>query len=101
MSQDSQKIGIFKMVTGEEIITKYTCDTGTEHYYFERPQMVTMTQTQTGHVGLQLIPWIKSAPDETVRVAFIHTAGDEIEAPKEFEDAYLQTVSGIELPGQS
>jgi len=85
-------IRVFKLVTGEEIITKVVGETDTE-YEVEKPLQLSM-----GERGLQFAPisimldFEKSMAIEKANIVFQGPAGDKM------ENGYESSISGIALP---
>jgi hypothetical protein len=86
-------IVVIKLVSGEEVIAREVGEVFGMVY--EKPRVFQMMQTQQG-MGAALVPYIMSAPDETVSIA-IGAIVTKIEAPLQIETAYLQQTSGLDL----
>jgi hypothetical protein len=86
-------IVVMKLSTGEEVIARV--EESLEGNRYVKPRIFHMMQTERG-ASAALIPYIMSAPDETVTIkdsAIISV----VTASKQLEDAYLQQTSGIDL----
>lgn len=89
---------VYKLNTGEEIIGTLTeDDRENSEVIIGRPRQLAMTPVSQGQVGLSLLPWLASAPDEDVVLRRDAIVGRPIRVPKQLEDAYLQSTSGIQL----
>lgn len=88
---------VYKLVTGEEIVGTLTeaCKNG--EVVIGRPRLLAMTPISQGQVGLSLLPWLASAPDEDIVLERSAIIGKPVRVPKQLEDAYLQSTSGIQL----
>jgi len=87
-------IKVMKLVTGEEVVAGVVENlSGAVEY--TKPRVFLTQQTSQG-LGAALVPWVWSAPDETVSIdsSFILAT---VSASKQLEDSYLQHTSGIDL----
>lgn len=94
MSDNS--IRLFKLVTGEDIITAFTKDHSTQSYQFHKPRVFQIRQVDEGFAPEIRMPWILVDPDATVPVQFDKIV-TQVDVPKQLEDMYLQLTSGIAL----
>ncbi len=83
-------IKVLKLISGEEIIAREEGQ-GTQ----SRPRVLQMMQTERG-MGAGLVPFIVSAPDETVTINQMAIV-TVVDAPMQIETAYLQQTSSIDL----
>lgn len=89
-------IGVFKLVTGEEVIAKF--DPALETYSLSNPRVLTPVQTGQGQFAIALVPWFVGIPDAkniTIRKADVIAHIPSV--PKALEDNYLQQTSGLDL----
>jgi hypothetical protein len=87
-------IVVMKLITGEEVIAGRE-ENLSGKTVFTKPRVFLTQQTSQG-IGAALVPWIWSAPDESVELnstTILATVG----ASKQLEDSYLQHTSGIDL----
>ena len=97
----SGKVCTFKMVSGEEIIGRVKVGQVLANgrlssvIELDRPMVVRPVQTERG-VDFQMYPWVFSV-DGSIDL-YEHTIMGTKYTDLEFEKAYLQRVSGLELP---
>lgn len=89
-------IRLFKLVTGEDIITEFRKDNSTLSYQFVKPRIFQIQPTDEGIVPIVRIPWILVDPSATVPVPFDKVI-TQCDVPKQLEDMYRQAVSGIAI----
>lgn len=92
MKIENDKIYIFKMVSGEEIVAKVV---DSNDQYIQVSNAIMMAPTQH---GLQMIPAMMSANQE--KSVYIHHTGITIigEVRDDVETAYIQATTGISIP---
>ncbi len=61
MTEKTPDIGIFRLVTGEDVISEWEMKNG--HFNFTHPLKLIFRRLATGEVGVLLIPWI---PEEVI-----------------------------------
>lgn len=97
-------IRAFKLVTGEEVVSKianYDADTG--EYTLEKPRTLMMIPAEKGQMHLSLIPWMISAQDSENGVeseSILHRSqivGSVVKVPNQLERGYMKNVSTIQL----
>lgn len=86
-------IRVVKLFSGEEVIARVEETLSGNKY--ASPRVIQMMQTQQG-MGAGLVPFIMSAPDETITIN-PNAIVVELNASKQIEDAYLQQTSKLDL----
>ena len=96
----ADKIVIFKLISGEEVIGRMGDTTEDNRIVLSRPRAVAVTQgSAPGQMGIALVPFLASNPDGDIAVAQDHIMATA--APtKELEDGYIQQTTGIALATQ-
>lgn len=93
---DPNEVYNFKLVTGEEIISKITV-ANSSTITLDRPRVITPIRTQQG-ISLTVIPFLKgSADDQPIRIYINQLVNEPVVATKENADAYRSEVSGLDL----
>jgi hypothetical protein len=90
-------VTIFKLVSGEEIIATVD-DTRVTPTTISVSKARSMAVVQTGPqtYGLQLIPFLKGAPDEDFELSVSAIMG-RLDAPSDIERSYISQTSSIEI----
>lgn len=93
-----ENIGVFKLVTGEEIVTEFESLTA-DSVTFKKPRMIVLSQDQrTGKVGMQLGPWILTEQDGDYRVDRNNIVTMKIaEVDPRLVQTYLKNTTGIDV----
>jgi hypothetical protein len=88
------EIVVLKLVSGEEIVAGLK-DNLSGNKMYAKPRVFLTQQTSQG-IGAALVPYIWSAPDETISIRddLIVTC---VKPSKQLEDSYLQHTSSIDL----
>lgn len=88
----SQNVKIFKLVSGEEIVThvSHECD---DFLYIIKPQSLILTQQ-----GPRLLPFFFAAAGSVIPLAKSALITLPMDAPMELAQAYTKSVSDIEIP---
>ena len=90
------KIMTFKLVSGEEIIAKVVDET--EYTYIvSSPRTLSLHQTQDGRVSAGFVPSLILGNDEELYLAKSAIVMYNTNVQKEYEDRYLEVVSGLTL----
>lgn len=90
-------IGLFKLITGEEIVAKYETLFGGQ-IKISSPRTVAPVQTGQGTISVMLIPWLIGSPDaEDITIQESHIVGKLYTVPKMMEDNYLSQISKLDL----
>jgi len=91
-----ETVGLFKLTTGEEIVSEYI--EGEETFTLTSPRLVIPRRSADGKgVDVGLAPWFFAAPDDSFvmsRTVFLAWT-DNVE--KGLRDGYLQNVSGLQI----
>ena len=98
MSETFKHVGL-KLVTGEEVITTVEKTTD-EGFACSKVRTLVAQEVRPGELGMRFIPWLFSAPDATIGIAWddIVTAF----APEQnIIDAYVKQTSAIDLSTMS
>lgn len=97
-------IKAFKLVTGEEVVSKigdYNAEKG--EYTLEKPRTLMMVPAEKGQMHLSLIPWMISAQDSENGIesdSILHESqivGTAVKVPSQLERGYMKNVSTIQL----
>ena len=91
-------VKVLKLITGEEVIARISEEERSDLITLEKPmtlQMIPPT-TSTGQVGFAMVPWIKAAKNEKIKISTEHIITEE-EPSEKTEKNYLQIVTGLSL----
>jgi hypothetical protein len=89
-------IKVIKLVSGEELIASVNENLSGQISYV-KPRVFVMQHNQSGQVQAALVPYIMSAPDETIEINASAIVSIVSSVSKQLEDAYLQHTSSIDL----
>ncbi len=90
-----KQIGLFKLVTGEEIIAEYEVN---EFFYtFKAPRKVFIAQTGPKEFGVKLMAWMLGNPDGEFPVAAAHVVTPTEQMTELLRNGYLKETSPIDL----
>jgi hypothetical protein len=90
-------IVIFKLVSGEEIIATVDGTSTTQNTVtVSKARAMAVVQTGPQTYGLQLIPFLKGAPDEEFELSVTAIMG-RLDAPMDIERSYISQTSSIEI----
>lgn len=87
---------IMKLVSGEEVIAKINGESEDE-VLIESARSLIMQPTGPGQMGIGMIPWIATLPDDEISVRRRDIMHFNDNVPKQLEDGYLQQTSGIQI----
>jgi len=90
------EIALMKLVSGEEVIAKVTENTENT-LTIKNARVLIMQPTGPGQVGLVMVPWMATVPDDEIPLRKVDIMHRATNVPKELEDGYLQQTSGIQL----
>ena len=92
----STEIRAFKLKTGEEIIGRSV--SAEDPIILAKVRMYIITGAdQTGQLQVNVLPYSAVAPDGNVALMDDHIAAEILDLPKEVEDGYLSSTSGIQI----
>lgn len=92
-----EEIKVFKIVTGEEIISRVT-DEDESAYQLDRPRVVAIAPNpQTGQMSVTLIPLFAVDQDGTATIYKSAVVGEPHAINEELEKGYLQQTTNIAL----
>lgn len=96
------KVVLMKLTTGEEVIARVSTNfvdgvIPDSTVTVESVRAIMMQPTQTGEVGIALIPWMAGAGDKTITIKDEHIVAQITDIPKQLEDAYLEQTSGLQF----
>lgn len=91
----------FRLVTGEEIITRVESET-TDTYTLERPMVLNLVpvQGQKGQAAPMVFPWIFSHNEPKFVLNKSAVMGEIVNVHEEIEHDYMQKTSRIQLVKQ-
>jgi hypothetical protein len=89
-------IGLFKLVTGEEIVTRYT-ELNETQYSIDSPRILMLVQTGPAEMGIRMAPWIVGDVDGNFILNKDKIVVYSQSVPKQLEDGYIQQTSGLTL----
>lgn len=92
--EDAQ-IGLFKLISGEEIVTEYTSDE--QFYLFRAPRKIVLVQVSPTEARPRLMPWMIGDSNGTFPVYSGHVITPSATMDESLKTAYLQDVSGLDL----
>ncbi len=97
----SQKIVLFKLINGEELIGKVV-EEDDNTYTLAKPRVMMVQPAGNGQMQVGMIPWLVGTPDGDCKVYKDKIAGEPAgDLPKQLEDGYLQQTSNIQLAGNA
>lgn len=88
------KIGLFKLVSGEEIVAKY--EDGANTFTLKAARAILLGRTPQG-LTLQLGPWILSEQDSEYVIDKNHVLTYNLKVSPQLGDAYLKNTTGIDI----
>lgn len=90
-------IKIFKLVSGEEIITKVLEDSSLQSYIvIEKPRSIQPVPQGPNQFGIGLLPYIITNADGQIKLYKAAISG-ECDAPSDVEKVYLQQTTNIQI----
>jgi hypothetical protein len=92
---DDNQIGLFKLITGDEVIAQYVSDG--DFYVLKQPRKVFLAQMPGGGIGVKLMPWIIGSPDGIFPVHSGHTVTVCAEPSEQLVNGYISETSGLDL----
>lgn len=93
MSEENQ-YAIFKLISGEEVVTEYKID---DHFYiFRKPRKVVIMPVQGGF-GIKLLPWVAGNPDGVFPIPSDHVMTVSIEMTEHILAGYKKETSPLDL----
>ena len=92
-------IKVFKLTTGDEIIAKVVSspENVIPNWKIEKARMIIMQQTQAGHIGLGLLPWLASNVDGEVEIYSSALVLVPFSPDVNLENEYIQQTTGIAI----
>ena len=94
----SSDVKVFKLVSGEEIVTKTSNFSEDGHITIEKPRVMMLTQVPgTTQVSVHMMPFCVGSPDGTLILEQSKIVATLKNIPAELEKAYIQNTSSIEL----
>ena len=91
-------ITIFKLVSGEEIIaTVDDSRVSPTSVFVSKARALHIVQTGPQSYGLQLVPFLKGAPDDEVELLNQSIMGKVVSTPADIERSYISQTSSIEI----
>jgi hypothetical protein len=84
----------FKLITGEEVITR--CEQQEDCWIFDKPMILMMIQTNNG-VGMQLVPYIMGNQDGQITVKESAIVGVLTSLSSQLEKEYIKSTTSIQL----
>lgn len=87
------EVVVLKIVGGDEIIV--TEEVEGQEILYSKPRMIQIHATQKG-MQAGLVPWILSAPDETISISHTHIIARTFPT-SDIEKAYRQQTSVLDL----
>lgn len=94
METPVDNIGLFKLVTGEEIVAKYEESLNT--FELKSVRAILLGRTTQG-VTLQLGPWILSEQDSNYIVEKCHVLTYSLKLSPQLIDAYLKNTTRLDI----
>ena len=89
-------IRVFKIATGEEVITRVTDETETA-FICDRPRVVAIAPGPGGQMSVTLIPLYASSQDGAGTIEKSMIVGSPNEINKKLENGYIQQTTGMAL----
>lgn len=86
----------FKMVSGEEVITRVEGE-DENNVTFAKPRVLALVPVGQGQVQVQMIPYVASNPDCTIKIARIAIGGEIDDPARQLVDGYMEQTTGIAL----
>lgn len=94
----TKKIGIFRMNSGEEVVSEYKINDDVEYpYVLIKPQILVPVSESSGGVTIAIMPWLLSNPNGSINVKSGAIQGKVEDVPDRLEAQYLQRTSSIDL----
>lgn len=94
----SISIRAFKLRTGEEIIGRSVSES--DPIILEKVRMYIISGAdQNGQLQVNVLPYSAVAPDGGVLLYESNIAAEILDLPKDVEDGYLSSTSGIQIAG--
>ncbi len=92
---EDKQIGVFKLITGEELISEFVIDK--DMYVLRKPRQVYLMQVGPNQFGLKIRPWVVSNENGTfpLHVSSVITVSSEIE--ESLKNGYITETSGIDM----
>lgn len=87
--------GLFKLITGEEIIAEY--EDGTAVFTLTAPRLVIPRRDEKGNIGVVLGPWFFSAQDDTFIMDKRHVLAFTSDVEKGLSDAYIANTTNLQI----
>lgn len=94
MNTVEDKIGLFKLTSGEEIIAEYV--ETINQFTLAKVRAILLGRTQTG-LTLQLGPWILSEQDAEYSIDKSHIVTYNLKVSPQLAEAYLKNTTGIDV----
>lgn len=93
---DEKLIALFKLVSGEEVLSEYKLDE--EFYILKAPRRVFVAQMPGNQgMGVKMMPWIVGNPDGAFPVGSHHVLTVSADVEEQLKAGYLQQTSPIDL----
>ena len=94
---EDKQIGIFKLITGEEVIAEFKNDN--DMYILRKPRLVFLQQVGPTQFATKIRPWIISCIDGIfpLHVSSVITVGTETEIEESLKNGYIAETSGLDL----
>lgn len=92
-------IGLFKMVSGEEIISEYKVggEEMPDYYLIRAPRLLFLAQVSQTEVGIKMRPWIIGNSDGVFPVHSAHILTVSNEIPEAIKAGYMKETSPLDL----
>lgn len=90
-------IGLFKLITGEEIVTEFNAIEGhPTDVEFVKPRKMMIVPASPTEFGVRMIPWLIGDPDGTFPISLSNIVAMS-EAPEKLQIGYLKETSNIQI----
>lgn len=95
---ENRDIGVFKLTTGEELISEYAVDENMKDLYvLRKPRLVYLQPIAQNKFALRLKPWIDSQPDGIFPVYAGHVLTVSVEIDESLRNGYIAETTGIDM----
>lgn len=88
------KIGLFKLTSGEEIVAEY--EDSLNVFTLSKARAILLARTKEG-LTLQLGPWILSEQDASYTIDKNHVVAYNLNLSAQLTQAYLKNTTGIDV----
>lgn len=92
---EETNIALFKLISGEELITEYKADG--EFYVFKAPRKIVLMQVSATEVKPRLMAWVIGNQDGVFPVHSGHVMTVSAELDEGLKNAYLAQFSALDL----